>query len=138
VVNQEAYKSSIIGIEIPAGSGPGRLPILHFGIKPDALAIQVIVVHEGQVAAQSGMLAGDTVEFSVDDWQVCHKVWNQCWTVVSLAAEPAGDILMTLASDNYSQGHKVPNLMLRGHSFDADLHFRRESEDDAAASQAVP
>lgn len=114
------------------------VPILYFGINPDTLEIQLVAVDPHQPSGRSGMLAGDTVDFSVDNWKVCYRVWTTCWVAAEITATPVGEIFMKLAADRFSQGHKMPNLVRPGHSTYVELHLHREPPADAEMPRNAP
>lgn len=117
----------------------GSLPIMYFGINPGSLEIQLVVVDPGQVGGRSGRLAGDTVDFSVDNWKVCHKVpWGACWVFAELTAKPAGDIFVKFAHDSWLNGRKTPNSVRPGHSGYTELHLYRELPVDAEGPRNTP
>lgn len=117
----------------------GSLPILYFGINPGSLEIQLIVVDPGQVGGRSGTLAGDTVDFSVDNWKVCHKTpWGVCWVLAEFTAKPAGEIFVKFAHDSWLNGRKTPNSARPGHSGYTELHLDRELFGEAEARREAP
>lgn len=113
----------------------GIMPILYFGIDAETLEIQLVLVDPGHVAARSGRLVGDTVDFSVDNWKVCHKKpLGVCWPAVEITAKPSGETFMTFVRDTWNQGRKTPNLVRPGHSAYMELHLNRE----LPVNQGVP
>lgn len=114
-------------------------PLLYFGITPDNLEVQAIVVDLEQVGAQSGPLAGDTVKFS-DNWKACLKLWAHCWMVAEIAARPAGEMFMRIVADAWYQGTRGPPMTRTkdGHTNEFDMHFYRDPAADAPLPGAVP
>lgn len=119
--SQNEYNSSL-----------GALPLLYFGINPDTLRIQLMLVDDIVVGGRSGALEGDTVDFSADDWKVCHtSPYGSCWVLATVTAKPAGDILMTFAADHWTHGRKLPVRTKSGHSIFIELRLRHASPVDA-------
>jgi hypothetical protein len=107
------------------------LPLMYFGISPDALEIQLVMVDLEQVWARSGVLAGDKVDFS-DNWKVCHKFWSHCWSVDEITAKPEGEIFMKIAADKYGDGgRRAPFLLKSEHDVAYELHLLRQLQIDA-------
>ena len=46
--------------------------------------------------------------------------------VAEVTAEPAGEIFMKLAADQYGQGRKNPIMTKSGHTIDIELHLHHE------------
>lgn len=119
------------GLGVRCVVGGPVMPLLFFGFDPDTLEIQVIAISEFQPAARTGMLAGNTVSFSTDNWKVCHEVYTVCWTVAEVTATPTAEIFMKLHVDEWGQGRKHPLFMKSGHTQDVELNFQRETPVDA-------
>lgn len=109
------------------------LLFVYFGINADRLEIQSMVVDLEQVTAQSGMLTGDTVNFS-DNWNACLKSWAHCWMVTEISASAAGDLVMKAALDAWLQGSKGPPMILMksGHTAELEVNLQREPPLDAS------
>ena len=107
-------------------------PILHLGINPDTLEIHAVVVHVGWVAARSGLLAGDSVDFSVDNWKDCQRIlFETCWVVSEITAEPEGEVSMTIFVDG--NGARTAS----GHTSEIGLHLHHEPLADAKMPQGL-
>lgn len=115
----------------------GTLPLLYFGINPDALEIQIVVVALEQVSALSGVLEGDTVHFS-DNWNVCHKIWTSCWMADEITARPSGEIFVKMAEDDWLQGIRAPVLLRSGHSLELEMNLNREPPGTAQPALTWP
>lgn len=115
------------------------LPLLYFGINPEDLEVQAVVVDLEQVGAQSGVLTGDSVSFS-DNWNACIKTWAYCWMGAEIIAKAAGEIVMRFAVDHWFQGSKGPPIALlkSGHTAELEMHLFREPLVDAQAPRSAP
>lgn len=96
-------------------------PILHFGINPETLQIQVVIADIDWVAAQTGTLAADRVDFTLDNWKVCQHLTNGCWVFDEITAKPAGQVLMKIFSDVRSAAKTAG-----GHTHGIELRLQRD------------
>lgn len=132
----EGFRSGTTIIE----TNMGILPVLYFGINPDTLEIQLMIIDNRQVGGRSGALAGNTVDFS-DNWKVCHKVtWGECWMEARITAEPTGEIFMKFSQNHWLYGHRTPALTggKSSHTFEIELHLHRELPVDADGPRSPP
>lgn len=96
-------------------------PILYFGINPDLLEIQSTVVSVRWVAARSGRLTEEAVNFATDNWKDCQVLLSGCWIVTRIESGPAADIVMQVSANSTA----APRTRT-GHTSDMEIRLHRE------------